>query len=351
MQLQGVQCPLCGSWNCTDPSVTIARRSAGEICGSTARMGPNPDQCSPEHPCQGILVQDLPADREERTGTKESFLSLLQEVKKEATDLKSVGQQVVQHCQMANDISGPLFDFYHHIPSGQISTDDLTRQEQGWSAWLRSARRTRLLLTDVSTLGAFASSAMNTSISGVMMHVQSLPVSPSSPLPPDSEIILLSNNVTQVLDRIPLYDNIHAEIKRLKIDASYSAALSPTALLEQAKRSLEMPTFESGAMGALISLRECIERCFTELLRRLPKPEKAKGWKRKTELIGMQCGYVNLTETFFEGLGADGDKTNDFLSEAKQGLIDRLGVVAKFNKGMLFLHSLLVSIDETKLSQ
>ncbi len=53
---KGLKCPLCGSWYSTDPSVLNLGVSAGDICGNQAMTGSNPEKCSPEHPCEGILV-------------------------------------------------------------------------------------------------------------------------------------------------------------------------------------------------------------------------------------------------------------------------------------------------------
>jgi hypothetical protein len=57
-----LKCPLCGSRYSTDESGPAAF-SAGDVCGNRAMTGPNPDACSPEHPCPGILVP-VPDDAE-----------------------------------------------------------------------------------------------------------------------------------------------------------------------------------------------------------------------------------------------------------------------------------------------
>lgn len=54
----GLRCPLCGSWYAEVQPSVISFFEAGEVCGNMAQTGPNPDQCSPSHPCPGILVPD-----------------------------------------------------------------------------------------------------------------------------------------------------------------------------------------------------------------------------------------------------------------------------------------------------
>jgi len=56
---KGYKCPLCGSMCAEDIGY-----SAGGICGSQAMTGPNPDKCSPEHPCPGILVPLLDEEQD-----------------------------------------------------------------------------------------------------------------------------------------------------------------------------------------------------------------------------------------------------------------------------------------------
>lgn len=54
----GLRFPLCRSWYAVDPSLMTSRFQAGDVCGNEAMTGPNPEKCSPEHPCEGILIPD-----------------------------------------------------------------------------------------------------------------------------------------------------------------------------------------------------------------------------------------------------------------------------------------------------
>jgi hypothetical protein len=280
---------------------------------------------------------------------KEELLKVFEEVKQEAVQLKATTSDIMQHCQMAADIAGPLHDYYAQVPADQLSVTDLTLQKESWQALMGATRKARQALTGISTFGALATSATNTSVSGVLMHFQSFPMVQHSQPEQMRNLVVLKSNVTKVLERFPLCDEVRAEISRLQIDTGFGGSQSAPALLDQARSLVDAPTFGSGAMGGLVSLRECIERCMAELTRRLPTSEKAKGWRRKTELLGKQCGKDGLTAKHFETIGIDGDKTNDFLSEAKQGEISRSEAVDRFNKGLLFLRALLTSIDESKL--
>jgi hypothetical protein len=51
----GLRCPVCGSWYSADPIVINSGMEVGEVCGNQAMTGPQPELCSPEHPCEGRL--------------------------------------------------------------------------------------------------------------------------------------------------------------------------------------------------------------------------------------------------------------------------------------------------------
>lgn len=46
--LDGLECPLCGKWFCTDESVINSGMEEGNVCG---------DRADPNNPCPGILQQ------------------------------------------------------------------------------------------------------------------------------------------------------------------------------------------------------------------------------------------------------------------------------------------------------
>ncbi len=57
---KGLKCPLCGSWYSDDRNQEIWF-SAGDVCNNQSKSGLNPEKCSTDHPCPGILapVDDL----------------------------------------------------------------------------------------------------------------------------------------------------------------------------------------------------------------------------------------------------------------------------------------------------
>ena len=77
----GLRCPLCGSWYSTEPSMLNSGFSAGDVCGNEAMTGPNPEKCSPDHPCPGILIPD------DRKGVKSGQRGGLTKPEKKGDDL------------------------------------------------------------------------------------------------------------------------------------------------------------------------------------------------------------------------------------------------------------------------
>lgn len=69
----GLRCPLCGSWYTDDAEQYVSWRP-GEVCGNRARTGPNPNKCTPEHPCPGVLVSDTPELAAQFSEHEENYL-------------------------------------------------------------------------------------------------------------------------------------------------------------------------------------------------------------------------------------------------------------------------------------
>ena len=60
----GVKCPLFGSYYSTDLNLLSSGLDVGDVCGNQTMTGPNPDKCSPQHPCPGILIPDTDSAKE-----------------------------------------------------------------------------------------------------------------------------------------------------------------------------------------------------------------------------------------------------------------------------------------------
>lgn len=89
----------------------------------------------------------------------------------------------------------------------------------------------------------------------------------------------------------------------------------------------------------------------SELLRRRPNQEPAKGVGDKVKSIGNQCGRAGLDGAHFEHLAAQADLLRREFSEAKQAKLPRERLKELVNRGLLFLDAFMTSIDETRLKR
>ncbi|PYM23226.1 MAG: hypothetical protein DMD78_12530 [Candidatus Rokuibacteriota bacterium] len=121
-------------------------------------------------------------------------------------------------------------------------------------------------------------------------------------------------------------------------------------LLNEARAALELPAFqEGGPASVLLPLRECINGAISELVRRRPRQEPAGKTREKLASIGTQCGRSGLDKSYFDRIAADADLLLNQLSGSKQAGIPREHVNELFHRGLLFINSLLESIDESRL--
>jgi hypothetical protein len=134
------------------------------------------------------------------------------------------------------------------------------------------------------------------------------------------------------------------------LDFRSGSQKTPLQLLEDARQTIDIPVGQDGSgVGSLIVIRECINACLAELVRRRPRQEETGNQKDKVISIGEQCHRGTLGKPYFERIGDEAKNLNGQLSGAKQGAITREQVQLLFSKALLFLASFLGSIDEAKL--
>jgi hypothetical protein len=287
---------------------------------------------------------------------KDELVDLLGKVGPEAKKLESLGKDIVQFARFAGDAAGPLRDFYSQAPASGLPPDQLNLQVESWQSWFAGAREMLKSQTLVNSFGALSQAATNTSVSGVMTVITppALPLttsgSPPAPvsIPPAAQQAKMM--LFQTLDRFPLVEKARQSLLRLGLDWRPGSHQTPLVLLDEARGALDMPPAgDGGAVGVLISLRECIDAAIPEIVRRRPHQEEAKGWKGKVASIGRQCARPGLATAHFDRLGIDTDTIMNQLSGAKQAGLHRQQLLEAFSRGVLFLNALLDSIDETRL--
>lgn len=273
---------------------------------------------------------------------KEELLHLLGEVGPKSRKLEALGQKIVQSARFTTDVAGPLGELAAQTPEDRLPLGEWTRQVDAWRSWHDTADQLQTFQTTSNTLGAMSTAVANTSVSGVMLAFPSGPQQPTIEAP--------RARLYQTLDRYPLVEQATASMRRLGLDSRGGGSRTPVDLLQEAKGALDRPVVgDGGPVSVLVSLRECIDAAITELVRRRPKQETAKGWRGKIVSVGSQCAHPMLTADHFNRMGGDAEMLMNQLSEAKQTTMSRDQMTEFFNRGLLFLNALMDSIDESQL--
>lgn len=277
---------------------------------------------------------------------KEDLVRLITGAKRGARELESFGHGLVESARFTQDMAGPLAELVKQVPPDQLPPVEWTRQIESWGAWHETACKLQGMQTIVNSFGAVSQATANTSVTGVMPLFVSEPNMP--PLP--AHIEAPRTKLFQTLDRYPLTDQATASMRRLGLDSRGGNARPPLDLLQEARGALDRPVVgDGGPVSILVSLRECIDAVITELVRRRPRQETARGWGAKIISVGGQCARPMLGAGHFSRLGVDAESLMNQLSGAKQDGMSRDQLTECFNRGLLFLNALMDSMDESLL--
>lgn len=147
------------------------------------------------------------------------------------------------------------------------------------------------------------------------------------------------------------FDDIKAEMKRLRLDRGKAAYRRPLDLLEEAYLAILYPVVaKGGASLPLLALRGAIDRSVEELVRRSPAQQKGEKRRDRILSIGLHCGRKGLALAHFDTLAAEDEAVNRELSDqASQAALERPDLAKQFLRAAQFLRALLASVDEALL--
>jgi hypothetical protein len=282
---------------------------------------------------------------------KSELLKGLDDAEQEAKRIEAQAKNMMQNARLIVDAAPQLRVLYGDMPVTALPPGEWSRQNLNVKEWLSVAKAMAPSPTDVSSFGAMSLGVANTAASGVMPFVQPILAQPSAmPAGCSSPVVqLAAHNLVAVIEKYPSVDEARKEMRRLSLDSRGGSSKTALELLEDAQLSLDMPVASDGGAGSLIGIRECINACLAELLRRRPRQEDTGGHKEKIVSIGNQCARGTLGSQHFENLGVEAKTLNGLLSGAKQNALSRSAVQLLFRRAVLFLASFLGSIDEAKL--
>jgi hypothetical protein len=147
------------------------------------------------------------------------------------------------------------------------------------------------------------------------------------------------------------FEDLKAEMRRLKLDRGKATDRRPLDLLEAAYLAVRYPAAAQGsAQLALLTLRDAIERSTERLLRRRPAEEEAANRRDRVLSIGRHCGRSGLAPAHFDALARDDQLLNHELSAGgRNAAVEWPDLAKHFLRGAQFLRALLASVDEALL--
>jgi len=147
------------------------------------------------------------------------------------------------------------------------------------------------------------------------------------------------------------FEDVKAELKRLKLDRGKAAYRRPLDLLEEAYLAIRYPVAaKGGASLPLLALRGSIDRSIEELIRRSPAQQKGEKRRDRVLSIGLHCGKKGLALAHFDTLAAEDEAVNQELSgKGTQATPDRPELARQFLRAAQLLRTLLASVDEALL--
>lgn len=275
---------------------------------------------------------------------KQELLKAYDEVERQAKEIVGPAKDTLQAAQFLCDTTPRMRIIYEATPAEALPPEEWERQKRNAESLLKTMKAmARPPAPFVPMAHAVANTANYAVESAFWCQYQEAPQ--TFPL----QVRAAADELVLVLEKYPNVDKARAEIQRLGLDSRGGDAKHALQLLEEARASLDILATDDGAAGALLSLRACINACVAELIRRRPLSEVARTWKTKVSSLGRQCALAGLDAAHFDNLGVEAETTNDMLSAGKDKQLSRSEIHRRFSMGLLFLVSLLTSIDPTKL--
>jgi len=139
-------------------------------------------------------------------------------------------------------------------------------------------------------------------------------------------------------------------MRALALDVGHGPIRSPLQLLQSAEDALRRPFADEGyATAVLVPLRESIQGCVDELLKKRPTTEKTGSCSSKVASIARHCGKIALSPDHVDRVAATTHALINELSAAKDRQMDRDRIVSLFDQGVSLLQDLVSLIDAAKL--
>lgn len=283
---------------------------------------------------------------EPKRNKKDYLLTLLSGVQDVADDLVSKGREAVKEGQFAGDTARSVASFVEALPDDSSLPAQLwDEQSARWNTVRERAQSTLNAMTNINSL-TFATEGTTISTSGMMSAADLTAMSSNARASAKTARVRFHG----LVGKSELVSKIARELARLKIAAPRAEAESPADLVSKADQAFQAPSSSDQAASAvLLPLREAINSAIAEMVRRRPTQGPARGDYGKVESILTQCGVPSVNPVDIDRLAKDAEDIKGILSASKQSKLERDALHGDFLRGLVFFHSLLRAVDETKL--
>jgi hypothetical protein len=274
---------------------------------------------------------------------KDHFLKIFHDSRTSLSEFDKQVMQAARDIQFLEDTADCVEEWINAVPEESVNPaywDFLA------GAFKDVSDSTQSFGPMVSALSNFSAVASNTGMT-VTSVVHSVGI------PPHVEASILNvaiERFDRLLDRNLLIPEVKSLLRKFGLDARAGSDRSPLELFEDAVAALEAPnTPDDSPSSITLPVRHCIDDSIERLLKRQQVQARQKGRPSKISFIGQHSGKNGLTVDHFERLGFDVETLNDDLSDTKSAALPRYDAIKLFERGALFIKSLLSSVDESKL--
>jgi len=284
---------------------------------------------------------------DESVDKRDQLLDVIADARRAADRYQQVGQQAVRDGQLMRDLADVVEPLVRILPNDSALPSSVWDSQR--NQWRTQADRMDSFVVPFAVVEGIASGTRLTTMTSVtvMLNPSLIPSLPDAIRP---QMVAGVNRLRDLVTQARWIQDTDAEFGRLGLWDNPSNRRSPPELLREAQEAFDQPSTPSTSPTAvLIPARGAIHGVVDHLLKARPAQEPAPNWKEKIRSVGRQLGKSSVLPDEFDRMADLGDSLLDRLSAAKVGALARHEVRDLLMEAVLFVATLLRSIDEERL--
>jgi hypothetical protein len=291
-----------------------------------------------------------PGDGDPHLLSKQRLFNEIDEATAAAADYERLAQEQARHLRKIQDEAKATRDVIETAPVEYVGAVDLTPQIETYRMLTRSLRsatehqRAEFTRVTYSAMGT-------TNTTAAALSFIDIPGGLRAQVVGESPHYVSARARFFQLQQIPeLRSEIEKSLLNLGLDVPYPGHRTVADLLDEAIGALDRPVVDDGrGISTLVSLRSAIDATFASFMGRRPGQARPKKWPDKVQALGRQYGRDDLTPAQLDALAKSAAPLESRLSEGKSRDLSRATIREIMQQGLIFLNTLLRSIDENRL--